>query len=290
MAVSSWFALLLGPMSVTGQGLPFHTPSALTTAFQERGVRVFSTVQSRGDMTGFVSPLVILPFAPHERLSTTVKMPLMYKRMSDPGVAGDLYSEGGIGDLGFSAKYAFFVRNRFAGTTRVALILAATLPTGSTNATLTNGLPAPRPLQLGTGAPSGGATVVTTIVRDQWGFNAALGHTRHRMDGDFGLGAVTRYDVAVSVRIPADVATIRTRTWQLYLEWNGSIAERATRGGDRLADTGGHIAYLSPGLQWVVLPQLLVEGSLQIPVLQDHNGVQTDFGMRPAIGARFLFF
>lgn len=291
IAVSLWFFPLLGPTAVTGQGLPFHTPSALTTSFEERGIRAFSMVQSRGDVTGFVSPLVILPLAPHERLTTTVKMPLMYKRMSDPGGAsGDVYSKGGMGDLGLSAKYAFFVRNRFAGTTRVALILAASLPTGSTSARLTNGLPAPRPLQLGTGAASGGATVVTTIVRDRWGLNAAVGHTRYGRDDDFRIGAVTRYDVAVSVRIPQDVETIRTRTLQLYLEWNGSIAGRAIRGGSHLVDTGGHVGYLSPGLQWVVLPQLLVEGSLQVPVVQNHNEVQADFGVRPALGARFLFF
>ena len=90
--------------------------------------------------------------------------------------------------------------------------------------------------------------------------------------------------------MPEQVETIRTRTLQLYLEWNGSIKQRATSGGSKLADTGGHVAYLSPGIQWVLLPQLLIEGSLQIPVLQDHNGLQPDYGVRPAMGARFLFF
>ena len=286
-----WLFLMVGPVSVDGQGLPFHTPSALTTAFEERGVRVFSMAQSRGDVTSAVFPLVVLPFAPHQRLTTTVKLPLRYKRIRDPdGASGGAYSEGGIGDLGLSAKYAFFVRNRFAGTTRVALILGASLPTGSTSATMNDGLPAPRPLQLGTGAPSGAVTVVTTIVRNRWGLNAAVGHTRHGTDDDFHFGAATRYDLALSIRVPEEVETIRTRTLQLYLEWNGSIQQRATSGGSNLADTGGHVGYLSPGIQWVLLPQLLIEGSLQIPLLQDHNGVQPDYGVRPAVGARFLFF
>ncbi|MCH8812558.1 MAG: transporter [Gemmatimonadetes bacterium] len=298
-SVSVWLFLVVGPVPVlaggphpvAGQGLPFHTPSALTTAFEERGVRVFSMVQSRGDMTGVVIPLVILPFAPHQRLTTTVKLPLTYKRMRDPGgAAGGTYSEGGIGDLGLSAKFAFFVRNRFAGTTRVALILGASLPTGSTSAKMNDGLPAPRPLQLGTGALSGGVTIVTTIVRNRWGLNAAVGHVRHGTDDGFHFGATTRYDLALSVRVPEEVETIRTRTVQLYLEWNGSIQRQATSDGDELADTGGHVGYLSPGIQWVVLPQLLIEGSLQIPLLQDHNGAQPDYGVRPAIGARFLFF
>ena len=289
--VSVGLVLLFGPVPVAGQGLPFHTPSALTTSFEERGARVFAMVQSRGEVTNVVLPIVVLPFAPHERLTTTVKLPLTYKRMTDlNGDSGGEYSEGGIGDLGLSAKYAFFVRNRFAGTTRVALILAASLPTGSTSAKTRDGLTAPRPLQLGTGAPSGGVTVVTTIVRNRWGFSAAVGHTRHAADDGFRFGAVTRYDLAVSLRVPEEVETIRTRTVQLYLEWNGSITEQATSDTNRLVDTGGHVGYLSPGIQWVLLPQLLIEGSLQIPVLQDHNGLQPDYGMRPAIGARLLFF
>ena len=248
-------------------------------------------VQSRGDVTGVVFPLIVLPFAPHQRFTTTVRIPLTYKRMRDPGGAsGGGYAEGGIGDLGLSAKFAFFVRNRFAGTTRVALILSASLPTGSTSAKTNDGLPAPRPFQLGTGAFSGGATIVTTIVRNRWGLSAAVGHTRHGADDDFRFGAVTRYDLAVSIRVPEEVATLRTRTMQLYLEWNGSIQRRATSGGSELADTGGHVGYLSPGIQWVLLPRLLIEGSLQIPLLQDHNGSQPDYGVRPALGARFLFF
>ena len=290
-SVALWLFLAVGPLPVAGQGLPFHTPSALTTAFEERGVRVFSMVQSRGDVTSAVFPLVVLPFAPHERLTTTVKLPLTYKRVRDPGGAfGGTYSEGGIGDLGLSAKFAFFVRNRFAGTTRVALILDAGLPTGSTSARTNEGLLAPRPFQLGRGAPSGGATIVTTIVRNRWGLNAAVGHVRHGTDNDFHFGAATRYDLGLSIRGPEDVETIRTRTVQLYLEWNGSITQRATSGGSDLMDTGGHVGYLSPGIQWVLLPRLLIEGSLQIPVLQDHNGSQPDYGVRPAIGARFLFF
>ena len=86
------------------------------------------------------------------------------------------------------------------------------------------------------------------------------------------------------------VETIRTKTVQFYLEWNGSIMARSAQDGAVLPNSGGHVAYLSPGVQWVVLPQLLIEGSVQIPVFQDHNGTQPDFGVRPAFGARLLFF
>lgn len=277
--------VLVGVRPVAGQGLPFHTQSALTTAFEERGLRAFSMIQTRGDATISVSPLVVLPFAPHQRVTTFVGVPILSKRVTD-----GRYSSTGIGDVTLSVKWAFFVRNQLGGTTRLAIITSATLPTGSTGATFNNGASAPRSLQLGKGAVSGGATLVGTLTRGRWGVNADVGHVRHATDDGFHFGPVTRYDVAVGFRIPAYIGTIRTRTLQLYLEWNGSVAGKSYDAGSDLPNSGGHVAYLSPGLQWVLLPQLLIEGSVQIPAMQNFNGTQSDFGARLGAGARFLFF
>ncbi len=158
------------PHHLAAQGLPFHTQSALTTAFEERGLRAFSMIQRRGDVTVAVSPLVVLPFAPHQRVTTLVSLPIVYKRMSGGAEAGSVsYSNAGFGDATFSVKWAFYGRDRFRGTTRLAVILSGGLPTGSTGATFDDGVLAPPPLQLGTGAVSGGITLVGTLVRDRWG-------------------------------------------------------------------------------------------------------------------------
>ncbi len=285
------FVLLSAPRLLAAQGLPFHTQSALTTSFEERGLRAFSMIQRRGDVTAAVTPLVVLPFAPSHKVTTSVVLPLVYKRMSEPGGSGGtVYSNAGVGDVTISAKWGFFGRDRLGGTTRLALIVSGSLPTGSTSASLKDGGAAPRSLQLGKGAVSGGATLVGMVLRGRWGINVDVGHLRHASDDGFRFGPVTRYDVAVGVRFPSHIATIHTKTLQVYLEWNGSIAGRNRQSGSDLPNTGGHVAYLSPGLQWVVLPQLLLEGSVQIPVIQDFNGAQADIGIRPAFGLRFLFF
>ncbi len=284
-------ALVLAPDSSVAQGLPFHTETALTTAFEQRGLRLISSYRPRDSVSAVVTPLVILPFAPHQRVATRVVVPLVYKRVTTSRVGGGTpYSEAGVGDVSVAAKWAFFVRDRFAGTTRFALVGGVSLPTGRTSARFEDGSGAPRPLQLGTGAVSGGATLVGTMIRGQWGVSADVGHRRHATADDFQFGASTRYNLALGLRLPAHVETIRTKTWQLYLEWNGSIAARSRTGGNEIGDSGGHVAFLSPGLQFVPLPQLLLEASLQIPVLQNLNGSQLDHGLRPTIGARFLFF
>ncbi|MFQ5551148.1 MAG: hypothetical protein ACE5FJ_07925 [Gemmatimonadales bacterium] len=273
---------------LAGQGLPFHTETALTTAFEERGVRTFAAGQTRGDATVLASPIVLLPFAPHQRVTTKVVLPLLYKRLSTS--PGSPYSNAGVGDVTVAAKWAFFVRNRRDGTTRFAMTGSLSLPTGSSSAEFADGSTAPRPMQLGKGVVSGGLMLVGTFVTGQWGLNVDVGHTRVAPDGPFRFGATTRYDVAIGFRLPSHIETIRTKTVQFYLEWNGSITSRSSQGGTSVPNSGGHVAYVSPGLQWVVLPQLLVEASVQIPVIQDHNGTQPDFGVRPALGGRLLFF
>ena len=281
-------ALVATARTLTAQGLPFYTETALTMGFEERGVRTFGAAQTRGDATVFASPLVVLPFAPHQRFTTQIVLPLLYKRLNTS--PSPQYANAGIGDLTVAAKWAFFARNRRNGTTRLAMEGAISLPTGSSNAEFADGSTAPRPLQLGRGVMGGGLILVGTLVRGPWGLSADVGHTRAASDGGFRFGATTRYDVTIGLRLPFYVATIRTKTLQFYLEWNGSITAHSAQDGAALPNTGGHLAYLSPGIQWVVLPQLLVEGSVQIPVIQDHNGTQPDFGVRPALGARFLFF
>ena len=213
-------------------------------------------VQRRGAMTASVSPMVLLPWAPHQRVATMAVLPIVHKRLagSNPG-AGIPYSTTGIGDLALSVKWAFFGRDRFAGTTRLALIVSGSLPTGSTDSTLRGCAVAPRPLQLGKGSGSVGATLAATLVRDRWGFNADVGRARYGSSVGFRFGSVTRYDAALGFRFPRHIETIRTRTLQLYLEWNGAFTERSRQGGEDLVDTGGHLAYLSPGVQWVVLPE-----------------------------------
>jgi len=279
------------PQTARGQGLPFHTPSAMTTAFEERGLRSFTMLQSRGELTTSVTPVVLLPFAPHQRVTTTLVLPVVWKRLGASGsFPGETLTNGGLGDIKVSVKWAFFVKNRLAGTTRLALVASGIAPTGSTDETLPTGEVAPRALQLGMGSPGVGASLIGLWLRDRWAITTSAGYTIRGNHEGFEPGSVARYDVAVGFRIPAHIETIHTRTLQIYLEWNGSVTARTRDAGATLPDSGGHLAYLSPGLQWVVLPQLLLEGSLQIPVVQAFHGTQPRFGVRPGLGLRYLFF
>ena len=75
-----------------------------------------------------------------------------------------------------------------------------------------------------------------------------------------------------------------------YLELNGQFARKSQTAGQSVADSGGHTLFLSPGVQFIPLGNLILEASLQIPVRQELNGTQlgTDFAFKG--GIRWLIF
>ncbi|MDA2924304.1 hypothetical protein MYX65_06545 [Acidobacteria bacterium AH-259-L09] len=56
-----------------------------------------------------------------------------------------------------------------------------------------------------------------------------------------------------------------------------------------LADTGGTTVFLTPGIQWVLTPRLLVEAAFQIPIIQELNGTQLVFAPTANAGIPLLF-
>lgn len=275
------------PAPLAAQGLPMHTETALTNAFEQRAVRFLALAERRGPLDRIVSRLTLLPYAPSQRVTTSVTFPVLVQRLRV--APGDWDEHAGLGDASASVKWAFLTHHRPGGTTQLAVRGSVSLPTGPTGARARDGSLLPRMAQLGSGAWQGGGALIATVIRGRWGLNADVGHARSTRDDGFRAGAVTRYDVAIGMRVPRLVETIRTRTWQFYLEWNGVVTARSRDGDTSLLDSGGHEAWLSPGLQWVMRSDFLVEGSVQIPVLRDTNGIQPDAGVRPALGARVLF-
>ena len=63
-----------------------------------------------------------------------------------------------------------------------------------------------------------------------------------------------------------------------YVELNGTAAARDEITGTPDPDSGGHLLFLSPDLQWISTPWLLFEASVQFPILQNLNGTQLKYG------------
>lgn len=112
---------------------------------------------------------------------------------------------------------------------------------------------------------------------------------RHELDADLIYTITTeRHDIETGDRFQYDLA-YRYRLWpdrfrgrliQLngLVELNGTWTSVTRADGRTLSDTGGHVLFVSPGLQ-LITSRFVLEPSLQLPVVQDLRGPQleTDF-------------
>jgi len=302
-----WTAILLAPVTLTAQALPFHTATAITTGFEESAARTFSSFFGRGglrrdgvgiidpmqrDIDVFVQAFGVFPYALTPMWTTRVIVPFVRKSMdfTAPGGARGDYATSGVGDVVVDTKWIFFSKNQLKGTTRIGIQGGVKIPLGKTSAMLPDGTLAPRTLQLGSGSWDFPFKALFTMTRDRFGLLANTGYRINTSDDDIEAGDVFSYDVALGLRLaPLVYKTLRDKSLIVYLELNGEVARRGEIAGTPNPDSGGHLLFLSPDIQWIPAPWLLFEGSVQFPIVQDLNGTQLEYDTRFQLGTRFRF-
>lgn len=317
LAFAPGFGLLAGLSPASAQALPFHTATGITAGFQENAGRSFVSFLGRsglvrdgeeiadpmaGDVDAFAVPLGVIPFSFSPLWSARVVVPWVDKSMAftAPDDRRLKFDASGVGDALIDTKWIFYSANRLRASTRVGLQAGVKVPLGETDARLPNGARAPRPLQVGTGSWDVPVKLIFTNVEGRWGFHANAGWRFNTEDDGFEAGDVFSYDAAVGFRfVPWTYRSLTDRSVVAYLELNGEVAQedRVTLedqpdGGRTLVEnpnSGGHVLFLSPQLQWIPTPWLLFEGSVQLPVVQDLNGTQLEHDTRFQLGTRFRF-
>ena len=125
----------------------------------------------------------------------------------------------------------------------------------------------------------------------------AAGRGRWTVTGDIGVRLTTEaHTVEVGNQVGYDgmvkyrVHPVRHpgRDTFLLLELNGRWQDRARVGGGVASDSGGHVLYVSPGVQFLLRRNLILEGGVQVPVLHDLNGTQLAPSARVLAGVRFI--
>ena len=299
-------AALLAPASLGAQALPFHTETAITTGFEESAARTFSSFFGRGglrdgvgitdpmerDIDVFVQAFGVLPYAITPMWTTRVIVPFVRKSMdfTAPDGVRQNYSTTGVGDVLVDTKWIFFTKNRLGGTTRVGIEGGVKVPLGKTDATLPDGTVALRSLQVGSGSWDFPFKALFTLTQGHGGLLANVGYRVNTTDDALKAGNIFGYDIAAALRfLPWVYKSLRDQTLVAYVELNGEVAARDKIAGTPNPDSGGHLLFLSPDLQWVPTPWLLFEGSVQFPIVQDLNGTQLKHGTRFQLGGRFRF-
>ena len=298
---------LLLPEGVSAQVLPFHAETAITTGFEEEAARTFSMFAGRQgllldgleipdpmqrEINVFIQPLAVLPYAITPMWTTRLIVPFVHKSMdftTPEGSALD-YSTGGVGDIIVDTKWVFLSKNRLRGTTRLGIEGGIKIPVGTTGATLPDGAVAPRSLQVGTGSWDFPLKALFTMNQGHVGLLANLGYRFNTTHDGFKAGNVFSYDLAAGLRfVPWVYRSLKDQSLVVYLELNGEVGARSEIGGVPSPDSGGHLVFLSPDLQWIPLPWLLFEGSVQFPIVQDLNGTQLEYDTRFQFGTRIRF-
>ncbi|MCH7496597.1 MAG: transporter [Candidatus Marinimicrobia bacterium] len=284
-----------------GQGPPINTNTAFVVGLEGAAVRSFGKVVRKSTLFAdgkkvsdalnrevTVSALPVM--VPYEvipnKLVVIGAIAFLDKRMKlTRDGTRESRGDAGLGDLKLLAKYQFVQNDTKRSSFRMTYLGGLKLPTGRADTTL------PAPLQLGTGSFDFIAGSIATYVRDRWGLNAEAILNKNTKAHDYQFGDILSLNLALGYRFFPRVYEIYPSPYAtVYLELLSQISGTNMEQGVELDDTGGRVVLLSPGIQYVLSRTLLVEASLQYPVVQDLNGTQlgTDFSVN--VGIRWLIF
>lgn len=227
-------------------------------------------------------------------LTLAVTLPIVERRLHFDGPAGErrTITADGPGDLTLGGAYRFFRRDVERGTTQFSLLGGLKLPTGVTDLEDSNlprltGTPEtrlPPSLQLGSGSVDGIVGLAGFQNIDRLSFYADVqGKLNTEGAQDFRAGDRLFYDLS------ADYVLLPGRNMFLILELNGVVTAHAEQDGRTVRDSGGHLLFLSPGIQYLPIPPLILEAGIQIPIYRDLNGRQLAPDWSVVVGLRYLF-
>lgn len=197
----------------------------------------------------------------------------------------------GLGDLSLVGVYRFYRRDVPRATTQFSLLGGFKAPTGSTtqrdrNAPAFTGTASkrlPRPLQPGSGSWDGIVGIAGFQNLDRLSFYGSIQGKINGEDDNFRFGDNLHYDFTV------DYVTLPERNLFFVLEFNGINAGRNEENGRKARNSGGHTLFISPGIEYLPLPYLILESSVQIPIVQNLDGRQPEKRVSLLFGFRYLF-
>lgn len=199
----------------------------------------------------------------------------------------------GLGDVSLIARYRLFGRHSGTSSTLIAGVLGIKLPTGSTDQHNDQGEYLDSHLQLGTGSTDAllGLSIDHAIDRISVSGNLLASVTSEGETGDQShqFGNSLNYDVTGKYRVSPQVNGARANAWFVSFGVNGEYRDHEHLDGDRVGDSGGHTVYVTPGLQYVVAGQWILEATYQRAVYHDLNQTQLGEDYRIFGSATYLF-
>lgn len=296
----AWLALVvLSPLPLRAQaiiapgGRTLFNHASLVRSFVEVRHLSLRTPDGRTtDITQYVSALAfVYAFAPKWQVIAAQPY-VTVDNTTHTGSQSMRTDLNGLGDSQFIIQYdGFYSRNEPGGLTRLSGLFGVQAPTGaerfSTDAfAYAQGL------------------VFQKMSRLRYSLTADFEYTVATENGQgLSQGNAAQYDVAPAYFIipreqtPANASWLRRTFDRVFrngafaiVELNGtSQAHAFARGSGDVPNSGGPTLYVSPGIQYFVNREFLVEFSAPVPVVKDLNGTQPRPDSRFLLGFRWLF-
>lgn len=227
-------------------------------------------------------------------LTLGLTFPIVERRLRFDDAAGErrTIAADGPGDLSLVGVYRVFRRDVERSTTQFSFIGGLKLPSGATDLEDSNlprltgrpGTRLPPNLQPGSGSVDGIVGLAGFHNMDRLSFYGDVqGKLNTEGAQDFRAGNTVFYDLT------ADYVLLPQRNLFAVLELNGVSTSRAEQAGRTVKDSGGQLLFISPGIEFLPRPNLILEGSVQVPIYRDLNGRQLAPDWSVVIGLRYLF-
>lgn len=179
--------------------------------------------------------------------------------------------DSGPGDAVLVTRYVLYARDRPGETQRLAPFVALKIPTGASDQQDRFGR-LPQPLQLGSGSWDPIVGLIGTWQTFDWEFDSAFQYRANTPAHDFRFGNEARFDMSFQYRVWPRQLELGVPAF-LYgvLESNLIVAGKNETAGIPDLNSGGTTWMLDPGIQYVT-KRFILEGAVQIPVIQRLNG------------------
>ncbi len=198
-------------------------------------------------------------------------------------------SASGFGDATVFARYTAYKQNKPGKNFRIAPFAGFKMPTGKDdNRDSLGKLPAS--VQLGSGSWDPLIGVVTTYQTLNYQLDGQISYQAKNEANNFEAGDVTRLDGSLQYRLLPKTLTGGGTPGFLYgiIEANWINQQKNRTNGIADKNSNGSRFFLSPGIQYVTR-RWITEAAIQIPVLQDLNGLalENDYIGRLSVRVNF---
>ncbi len=300
---------LLSWLSLAGQAWadPIKTNSALTTGFAAAPLRVgMESAGWSGSIAGgspiaggllgsgsgqvftFAIPVTIA-WPVSDRTIITGTVPLFLTRDAWNATTSQAVRSSDWGDLTVLVKHAILVRDTPGRLARVAVTGGLRLPIGADTETNDQLQRLPPRLQQGLGSFGAilGASWSCVALAGRNETHAAFTYKTDAEAHDFRAGDLYAFDLALGYRLTGPEGAYEpSGQVTALLELNAEHQKWDVVKGFKVRGTKHDALFVSPGLQAILTPHLLVEAIYQYPVYREYEGDQPRADYAASIGLR----